>query len=412
VQFPCPYEYPSGEIEEDDKNMDNGVHYVKKQQHNLKISVDSIKDNQDQTGSGEARGLVKRLNAFFYKLTHWETWHHHLKYIPLFPAWIWYCLKARSLWFFTPSNPTLTFGGFEGETKHEMYEQLPPGTYPVSLLISKEEPLDQVHKKLEESGLSFPVAVKPDVGMMGFLFRRIESSESLKSYHSKMPVDYLIQTLIHYPIEVSVFYYRLPGNAKGTITGFIRKECLQVTGDGNSTLEELIRNYPRVRFRQDEMRTKHIDKLNLVMPEGEIYYLSLALNLSRGGKLVSLESEKDEKLLAVFDSLSHYAGHFYYGRYDIKCASIDDLKEGKNFSILEYNGSGAEPHHVYGNGNNLFQAYRILLHHWEILYRISSYNNKNGYPYWSFRKGYTFLKEAKKHFKLLKQLDTEMPVFH
>ena len=103
-------------------------------------------------------------------------------------------------------------------------------------------------------------------------------------------------------------------------------------------------------------------------PPGEIYILSYALNLSRGGKLVSLAHEKDDRLLKVFDELSHYTKYFYYGRYDIKCSSIEDLKEGKNFSILEYNGSGAEPHHAYGNGNTLWQAHKIFLHHWKILY--------------------------------------------
>ena len=27
--------------------------------------------------------------------------------------------------------------------------------------------------------------------------------------------------------------------------------------------------------------------------------------------------------------------------------SIEDLKNGKNFSILEFNGCGAEPNHIY-----------------------------------------------------------------
>jgi hypothetical protein len=108
------------------------------------------------------------------------------------------------------------------------------------------------------------------------------------------------------------------------------------------------------------------------------YCLSNALNLSRGGKLISLAHEKDERLLKVFDDLSHYTNHFYYGRYDIKCASVEDLKEGKNFYILEYNGCGAEPHHIYGDGNTLLQAYAILLQHWKVLYRISKYNHTHG----------------------------------
>jgi hypothetical protein len=123
---------------------------------------------------------------------------------------------------------------------------------------------------------------------------------------------------------------------------------------------------------------------------------------------VSLEHEKDDRLLKVFDDLSHYTGNFYYGRYDIKCTSVDDLKKGINFSILEYNGSGAEPHHIYGNGYSLWEAYRILLHHWNVLYKISRKNHSNGIPYWSFWKGLRFLKISKKHFRVLKELDRKI----
>ncbi|MEP7231716.1 MAG: hypothetical protein ABI691_15750 [Ginsengibacter sp.] len=342
---------------------------------------------------------------FLYRITHWETWHYLVKYIPISPAWLWYCLRSGSFWFFTPSNPTLTFGGFEGESKNEMYMQLPPGSYPKSIFISHDNPFVKIERLVNESGFFFPIAVKPDVGMMGFMFRKIENIEQLRKYHKAMHADYIIQDLIEYPLEVSVFYYRYPNESSGHITGFLKKEFLEVEGDGRSTLQELIMQYPRVRFRIEEMEMKHEKRLNDVIPKGERYCLSYALNLSRGGKLVSLAHEKDSRLLKVFDDLSNYSKHFYYGRYDIKCLSIEDLKQGKNFSILEYNGSGAEPHHIYGDGNSLIQAYRIVLHHWKVLYTISKLNHNSGQRYWKHRRGVTFLKRAKEHFRLLKKLD-------
>ena len=347
------------------------------------------------------------LRKTIYVATHWEKWHYRVKYIPLTPAWLWYCLRARSWWFFTPSNPSLTFGGFEGESKMEMYRQLPYHTYPRSILIQTGSVFEEAEKKFADQHMSYPFAVKPDVGMMGFMFRKIDNRKAWQEYHQKMPVDYIAQELAVFPIEVSVFYYRFPAEQKGTITGFLRKEGLEVSGDGISTLEQLIQQHPRARFLMKEMRSKHATRLQEVLPKDKLFILSWAANLSRGGKLVNLEHEKDEKLLKVFDYLSHYTTHFLYGRYDIKCASVADLKEGKNFTILEYNGSGAEPHHVYGNGNNLFQASKILLHHWKILYRISVLNHHNGIPYWKFNDGWKFLKQARKHFKLLKQLDRE-----
>jgi hypothetical protein len=350
------------------------------------------------------------VKKFFYILIHWEKWHYHLKYIPLYPAWLWYCFKARSWCWFTPSNPTLTFGGFEGERKREMYNQLPPLSYPKSIYISPSQSFTEVEKFVAENNFIYPFAVKPDAGMMGFMFRKIENAEQFKQYHETIPVDYIVQELIQYPLEVSVFYYRFPNESKGTITGFIKKEMLEVQGDGKSTLWNLMAQHPRACFRLDEMRSKHESRLNDVIPAGEIFRLSWAGNLSRGGRLISLAHEKDERLLKVFDNLSHYTKHFYYGRYDIKCLSVEDLKQGKNFCILEYNGCGAEPHHIYGNGNTLFQAYKIVLDHWHVLYKISRYNNSKGIKYWKYRDGFKFLREAKRHFRVLKKLDAEFEI--
>lgn len=345
----------------------------------------------------------------WYIITHWETWHYRVKYIPLAPFWLWYCLRAGSFWFFTPSNPTLTFGGFEGEQKSEMYEQLPPGSYPKTIYISPTLSFEEAVSLVTDNHFVFPFAVKPDAGMMGLMFRVINNENQFRNYHKKITVDYLVQELVNDPIEVSVFYYRFPHEQQGTITGFIRKETLEVVGDGKRTLEQLILLHPRARFFIEEMRTKHADQINSVIPEVETFRLTYAANLSRGGKLVSLEKEKDDRLLKIFDDLSHYAKHFYYGRYDIKCHSLEDLKTGR-FAILEYNGSGAEPHHVYGNSNTLLQACKILLHHWDILYRISVWQHKNGIPYWKFKEGLDFLKTARKHLELLRKLDKETDV--
>lgn len=340
-----------------------------------------------------------------YRLTHWETWDYRVKLIPLIPVWLWHCGRARSWWFFTPANPTLTFGGFEGETKREMYDQLPPDLCPGSIYIAPATSADEVENQVTAHFGAYPVAVKPNVGMMGLLFRVINSASELRLYHEQMPVEYIVQELITYPIEVSVFYYRFPGDPTGTITGFVRKDFLEVTGNGQSTLRELIGEYPRVRFRLDEMWAKHANRLDDVVPNGKAYHLSNALNQTRGGRLVSLAHEKDERLLSVFDALSHYTKHFYFGRYDIKCASIDDLKAGRNFSILEFNGAGAAPHHVYGNGNSLWQAYRIVLHHWSVLARIARQNHARGVPYWSFGRGWNQLKGAQRHLRILKKSD-------
>lgn len=374
-------------------------------QHQKRSGVSFLRTGQSTERIQEtARPVVRQVARWMFRLTHWETWDWRIKYVFISPAWFWYCLKARSPWFFTASNPGLAFGGFDGESKWEMYAQLPPARIPRSIFVSCESPLDDVEILISRHGLTYPFAAKPDVGKMGYMFRLIHSSEEWKQYHFKVGCDYIIQEFISWPLEVSVFYYRLPGAKRGTITGFIRKDRLEVVGDGRSTLLDLMGKYEPVRFRMPEMKAKHKDRLHHVLPDGERYFLSPALNLSRGGTLVSLEQEKDERLLKIFDELSLYTGNLFYGRYDIKCASIEGLKQGE-FCILEYNGSGAEAHHVYGNGYNFFQACSILIFHWHMLYRISRLNHKRGVDYWPFKKGWRFLKQTGKHMKRLAKAD-------
>jgi hypothetical protein len=309
------------------------------------------------------------------------------------------------VWFFSSSNPSITFGGFEGESKKEMYEQLPVSSFPKTIYILHNLPFDEVKKNIVGHGFSYPFIVKPDVGMKGILFRKIENEEHLKKYHETIPVEYIVQELVELPVELSVFYYRHPAEMKGTISGLIQKELLEVYGDGKSTLWELILQHPRAKFRLEEMKHRHENRLDKVLPKDEHFYLSYAGNHNRGARFINLFHLVDEKLLKVFDELSHYTDRFYYGRYDIKCTSLDDLKEGKNYSILEFNGCGAEPNHIYDAGISIWQAYAEILKHWKVLYQISRYNHKNGTPYWSFKKGWNFLKQSQRHFKMLEKFD-------
>jgi len=285
-----------------------------------------------------------------------------------------------------------------------MYDQLPSHLVPRTIYIMHDWSFDEVRKRVAEAGFAYPFIVKPDVGMKGILFRRIDNEEQLIRYHERIPVEYIVQDLIELPVEVSVFYYRQPDEAKGRVSGFIHKELLQVVGDGEADLRTLVERHPRARFRMEEMEHRHGHRFDRVIPEGEIFYLSYAGNHNRGAHFTNLHNEINERMHEVFDELSHHTS-FYYGRYDIKTSSIEDLKEGKNFQIIEFNGCGAEPNHIYDCGMSLWKAYGVILEHWKALFRISRYNHRNGVPYWSFRRGKDFLRESQRHFKMLEKFD-------
>lgn len=343
------------------------------------------------------------------KIKNWEQWPFKILYAPISPVWLWYIIKARAIWFFTPSNPKLTFGGMEGEPKKEMHELLPENLYPKYFNVHPSDDFNDVLKKLISCGIKFPLIVKPEIGGQGILFRKINDEVQLKIYHDKVSLEYFIQEFIDYPIEISLFYYRYPYEPKGAITGFLQKIPLQVTGDGKHTLEELIFQNTKAANRIDELKIKHRHNFDLIIKEGEKYMLSYAANHNRGALFIDRKNEIDDKLVSILDEISLSINDFFYGRYDIMCTSIQDLKKRKNFVILEYNGCGAEPNHFYDTGYTLMQAWKEILKHWKILYRISKYNHKAGIPYWPAFKGLQFIRKTRKYYQKIKETDKLIP---
>lgn len=302
------------------------------------------------------------------------------------------------------------FSGFEGETKKEMFDQLPQKLYPVTMYVQPGENFNCVLKKMHTAGLKLPVAVKPDVGTKGLLFRKIENEKDLAAYHALLPFAYLIQEMITWPLELSIFYVRYPGEKIGRITGIIAKEYLHVKGDGESTLKQLIEHHPKAFMMAEEQKTKHRERLNDVITKDEIFYLNELGNHNRGARFINLKDKIDEYLLCVMEKINACSKHFYYGRYDIKTTSLEDLKQGRNISILEFNGVGAEPNHIYDIGLKYGQALKIIAQHWKCMYEIGKMNYKNGINYIPFRKGIKMLSASKKHTKLMQQLDLQCKI--
>ena len=79
-------------------------------------------------------------------------------------------------------------------------------------------------------------------------------------------------------------------------------------------------------------------------------------NHSRGSKFIDLSNLIDEQLSSTINLICLSIPDFYYGRLDIKFKDWEDLKNGKNFSIIEVNGAGSEPTHIYDPKHSIFYA--------------------------------------------------------
>lgn len=286
-----------------------------------------------------------------------------------------------------------------------MYDLLPDKYFPKTIYIKPNQPFDEVLEDIHGASFSYPFIVKPDVGMEGILFRKIDNQQHLETYHRNMPVAYIIQEFIDYPLEIGLFYYRYPHNNSGVISALFSKKFPLITGDGFLTIKEILqREQPEI---TTELLKLDPAELSRVPGKEEMIHLSFVGNRYHGTTFHDLSEHIDDKLLQLFDDISGSA-RFYYGRYDIKCSSIEDLKRGIDFSILEFNGAGSIPNHVYTGTYSLWQAYKEIAKHWKVLYRISLINRKNGVAYWKLLTGARYLRNARKHFGFLKKCDKEL----
>ncbi len=289
---------------------------------------------------------------------------------PLLVYWILLGLRARNLWFFTAVNPAIETGGLFGESKIGILNQVPEDWKPTTVFVPEGQAFETVLLAVQEHQLSFPLIVKPDVGERGFLVQRVDSKEELRE-HLRHQSDFLIQEYIDYPLEIAVLHYREIGQKEGTITSVCVKSYLEVEGDGQSTIEELMATDPRSRFQLDRLRAKLGAELQRVLPMGEKYLLEPIGNHSRGTTFWNGNDHIDGELTAVFDRISAPLQGIQYCRFDMKCRSWEELREGKGFSILEINGVGSDPAHVYDPAYPFRQIYPDLFAHWRIIYRLA-----------------------------------------
>lgn len=356
----------------------------------LVSTPEGIEQTLDKTSDLTGKSLLyHRLstNVLWAKITRWEFWPFSLFYFPVAFYWIWITLRARSLFFFTASNPGIEFGGMLGESKDKIFKSMDPNTIPKTFKLSADLGIAQVQESLIRENISYPFILKPDIGERGWMVELIKNEVDLQKYLDQIQVDYLVQEYIPYNVELGIFYYRYPDQPKGTVSSIVMKEMLSVKGDGKLTVHELVQQDVRAKMHLQTLTETKNDILEYIPKYNEEVELVSIGNHCRGTTFLNGNHLINGKLIKLLDEISTKIDGFYFGRFDLRCASIEDLYEGRNFKIMELNGAGSEPAHIYHPGYSLIQAYKDIIHHLRVLTDISIMNHKRGVPFMSFREG-------------------------
>lgn len=346
--------------------------------------------------------LILYIKKSLIRICHWEYWPFSVVYAPLIPYWFWLSLKARSFFFFSAANTSILNAGFVLEKKSTIYDLIPEEYYPKTLFCKKETGIHELPILLAAKQLNYPLIAKPDIGEKGIRVKLLQTSAELIEYTKNSHVDFLIQEFIDYKQEAGIFYYRVPGEENGSISGIVGKEFLGVVGNGKSSIEELLMKEQRFILQIPALKAAYGKFLNHVLAPGTMYTLVPYGNHSRGAKFIDLSHKINADLTETINKVCRQIPGFYYGRLDIKFNNWDEFCAGRNFSIIELNGAGSEPTHMYDPAHSIFFAWREITRHWNLLYTISRLNaKKEGLVLMRTAEGLQMLKDHGKYLKLI-----------
>lgn len=322
------------------------------------------------------RQTINKISKIFY----WEFWPVWLSGSPLVLFLFYFGIRARKLFFLTNVNPAFENSALVYSSKFKILKQLNPDSIPKSVFFKhRNVELSELELLLNEHDLNFPIIVKPDRGERGLLVEKIKNIGELKKYLDSNKIDFILQEFVELPNEIGIFFNKMPGTEEINISSLCLKEFLQLKGDGYSTIRELLLNDFYGKHQLERFEECFGESINQVLSKGETRLLEPIGNHSRGTKFMDGSHLIDEYIINLIRYIIQNKEGINYGRFDIKYNNIQELKDKRNFKVIELNGVASEPTHVYDRSINIFKKYKIWYDHWNTMYQISKLQTSLGH---------------------------------
>ena len=311
-----------------------------------------------------------------------EFWPGWLFYAPVAVFWLLQSLKYRSITLPALANPRIDAGGICGESKNDILGLAGPAARPwiasfagiTSAGHRQGNSLAIAEAAMARAGLAYPVVAKPDMSCNGVGVRVIHHAGELARYLEQFPraTRLQLQALVTLPGEAGIFYIRHPGEQTGRITSVTLKYPPTVTGDGARTVRALVAADPRLNAVAKLLLPKLKERADAVPAAGEAVRLVFVGNHCRGSTFKNGADIVTAALTARIDAIVRDLPGVYFTRLDLRYNTLEELRAGENFKIIEFNGSGAEATHIWDPAMTIREAYAAQFFHYGESFRIGA----------------------------------------
>jgi membrane protein DedA with SNARE-associated domain/pimeloyl-ACP methyl ester carboxylesterase len=314
------------------------------------------------------------------RLTRWEFWPMWAVYPPVVVYCGWLAVKHRGATVFTAANPGIgAGGGLVGESKSEILTGLSGAGDAVAEWVrvdggETDARWGVVKRFVETHG--WPVVLKPDVGERGSGVVIARDEEQARSALAGEPGVLIAQRYVA-GVEFGVFYVRKPDAERGEIFAVTDKRMVELTGDGRSTLEELILGDDRAVCMGRFFLEKFAARLDEVSMKGERVVLTELGTHCRGAVFLDGAELVTPELSAEVERVSRTFEGFYFGRYDVRTASAEAFQRGE-FKVIELNGLTSEATSIYDPKHSVWHGWRVLCRQWALAFEIGAANRGRG----------------------------------
>jgi hypothetical protein len=222
---------------------------------------------------------------------------------------------------------------------------------------------------IKQCDTNYPIILKPDVGERGGGVSLVRNNADALRYLSYHPHATLAQMYHPGPVEIGVFWSRCPGES-GRILAITDKHFPILTGDGHSSLGQLIDKHPRFRLQRDVFRRRWSDQLGHIVAAGETFCLGTAGNHCQGCLFTDGAALATPALNKQVNRWMRGQQQLNFGRFDVRAASYDDIRAGRDLAVIEMNGLSSEPTGLYDPDLSWFAAMRMFARCWNQAFRI------------------------------------------